>query len=136
MTDKYDAEWARGVINNGMGKAQSFMDNPELIDSLLNQLQEKLEGLPEAMLGAFKNVPLMVQMVKSYINKEYTDVSPKVIVSLISAFLYLVKKNDIIPDYIPVIGLADDLAVIGLVMIINEPELKAYAAWHEQKPKY
>ena len=136
MTDKYDAEWARGVINNGMGKAQSFMDNPELIDSLLNQLQEKLEGLPEAMLGAFKNVPLMVQMVKSYINKEYTDVSPKVIVSLISAFLYLVKKNDIIPDYIPVIGLADDLAVIGLVMLINEPELKAYAAWREQKPKY
>ena len=136
MSDQYNAEWARGIIDDGMGKAKSFMDNPALLDALLDQLQEKLQGLPEAMVGAFKNVPLMIQMVKSYISKEYTDVSPKVIVSLISAFLYLVKKNDIIPDYVPVIGLADDLAVIGLVMLINEPELKAYAAWREQQPKY
>ena len=73
------------------------------------------------------------QMVKSYITREYMDVSPKVIISLVSAFIYFVKKKDIIPDDIPIVGYVDDLAVATVAMAINEPELKAYAAWREQQ---
>ena len=65
--------------------------------------------------------------------REYTEVSPKVVISLVSAFLYLVKKDDLISDAIPIIGMADDVAVVAVVMAINEPELEAFAAWREQQ---
>ena len=133
MAEQFSAEWAKGVIDENLQKAQSFIDNPEQINGLLEQLQEKITGLPETVSKAFMNVPVMAQMVKSYVTREYTEVSPKVIVSLVATFLYLVKKNDIIPDDIPVLGFADDVAVATVAMAINEPELTAFAEWQAQQ---
>lgn len=132
MANQYSMEWARGVVDNGVKKAQGLIDDPDQIDGLLQELQDKMKGLPDSATNAFNNVPLMADMVKSYVTREYTNVSPKVIISLVSAFLYLVKRNDIIPDNVPIIGMADDLAVAAVAMMINEPELKAFAAWREQ----
>lgn len=132
MANQYNMEWARGVVDNGVKKAQGLIDDPNQIDGLLQELQDKMKGLPDSATNAFNNVPLMADMVKSYVNREYTNVSPKVIISLVSAFLYLVKRNDIIPDNVPIVGMADDLAVAAVAMMINEPELKAFAAWREQ----
>ena len=73
----------------------------------------------------------MVALIKSYINKTYTNVSVKVIATMVSALLYLIKKNDIIPDNIPVIGRADDLAVLGFALKLCEPQLKAFKAWRD-----
>lgn len=132
MAEQFSAEWAKSTIENGVQKAQSFIDDPEQINALLEELQEKLMGLPDTISKAFENVPVMAQMVKSYVTREYTDVSPKVIISLVSAFVYLVKKNDIIPDDVPIVGYADDLAVATVAMAINEPELQAYSEWRAQ----
>ena len=131
MAEQFSAEWARGIIDEGVGKAKGIIDDPEQLNGLLQDVQEKLKGLPDTITNAFNNVPLMASMVKSYVTREYTEVSPKVIISLVSAFVYLVKQKDLIPDDIPVIGFADDLAVATIAMAINEPELKAYAAWRE-----
>jgi uncharacterized membrane protein YkvA (DUF1232 family) len=132
MSEQFSAEWAKGIIDDNVQKAQSFMDNPEQIEDLLGQLQEKLDSLPNAATNAFKNVPVMAQMVKSYVTREYTAVSPKVVASLVAAFVYFVKKNDIIPDSVPLFGYADDLAVAAVAMVISEPELKAFAEWQAQ----
>ena len=133
MAEQFSAEWAKGIIDDNIQKAQTFIDDPEQINGLLEELQQKLEGLPDTVSNAFNNVPVMAEMVKSYVTREYTDVSPKVIVSLVGAFVYLVKKNDIIPDSVPIIGFADDLAVATVAMMINEPELRAFADWKAQQ---
>ena len=133
MAEQFSPEWAKGVIDENLQKAQSFIEDPEQINGLLEELQEKITGLPDTVKNAFMNVPVMAQMVKSYVTREYTDVSPKVIVSLVAVFLYLVKKNDIISDDIPIVGYADDLAVAAVAMAINEPELTAFAEWRAQQ---
>ena len=78
------------------------------------------------------DVPLMISMIRSYITKEYTAISPKVIVSLVAAIIYLLAGKDIIPDKVPVVGYADDLAVFAAAFLVNEPELNAYSQWREQ----
>ena len=93
------------------------------------QIKQQVADLPETFTGAMANVPLMAEMVKSYITKEYTNVSPKVVASLVAVFLYLVKQKDIIPDNVPVLGIADDLAVVAAAMKLNEAELTDYANW-------
>ena len=133
MAEGFSAEWARGVISGGVDKAKGFVEDPEKMEGLLDSLKEKLKGLPDTVGTAFQNVPLMASMVKSYVTREYTDVSPKVIISLVSSFIYLVKQKDIIADTVPLLGLLDDLAVATVAMAICEPELKAYAEWCEHK---
>ena len=41
----------------------------------------------------------------------------------------------LIPDSIPIIGIADDLAVMGLALKLSEPELKAFTQWREEQGK-
>ena len=132
MAEKFNMDWARGVIDSSMEQAKGFVENPEQMNGLLQQLQDMLANLPESTMAAFKNVPLMASMVKDYITRAYTEVSPKVVISLVSAFLYIVKKKDLISDSIPIVGLLDDISVVTLVMSICEPELKAYAAWRAE----
>ena len=73
----------------------------------------------------------MISMIRSYITKEYTAVSPKVIATLVAAIIYLLKGKDLISDKIPVLGMTDDIAVLGVAMKIIEPELNAYRAWRD-----
>ena len=132
MAEQFSPEWARGIVEGGVEKAQAIMNDPQQLDELLQSLQEKLSALPETAANAFRNVPLMASMVKSYVTQEYTEVSPKVVVSLISAFVYFVAQKDLIPDSTPIVGYLDDIAVAGIAMAINEPELNAYAQWRKQ----
>lgn len=125
-------EQVKQAFDEGIVKAQEIIKDPSKVNDLLKQIQDYLEGLPIAGT-TFAKVPVMVSMVKSYITKEYTDVSPKVIVSLISAFIYLVNKKDLIPDNIPLVGRLDDIALIGLALNACSKELDAYTAWKEGK---
>lgn len=123
-------EDAKNMVEKGVGEAQELLKNPSKIDDLLVQLEEKLKGVPVAG-DLLSSVPLMISMVKSYVNGSYKEVSPKVIASLVAAFLYLLKGKDLIPDGIPLLGYADDIAVLGVALKICEPELKAYSAWRD-----
>lgn len=131
MAEQLSVDQAREIIENGIAQAQELLSDPAKIEQLLQQLQEKLKELPAGAGEALSNIPLMAQMVKSYVTKEYSEVSPKVVASLVSAFLYLVTAKDLIRDDIPVLGIADDVAVIALAMKINEKELAAYKQWRE-----
>ena len=127
-------EQAQGFLNKGIKEAQELIGNPSQVDELLVQLEEKLKTVP-TIGETLSDLPLMIAMVKAWITKEYTVVSPKVIASLVGAVLYLLKKKDLIPDSIPLIGIADDLAVMGLALKLSEPELKAFSQWREEQGK-
>lgn len=130
---EFNFDAAKQVVENGIGEAQSFLENPEKMDGLLDSLKAQMADLPGTVTGAFANIPTMVDMVKSYVGKEYTEIPGKTIASVVAAFIYLVKGRDIIPDNIPLLGLVDDIAVVTAVLKLNEPEFEKYRAWKAQK---
>ena len=125
-------EKARGLLEEGTEEAQELIQNPSKVDEILVQLEEKLKEVP-AIGSTLADLPLMISMVKAWVKKEYTVVSPKVIACLVGAVIYLLKGKDLIKDSIPVLGIVDDLAVMGLALKLSEPELKAYAEWRTGK---
>ena len=125
---EFNMDQAQELLNKGISEAEDIIRNPSKVDEILIQLEEKLKTVP-AIGETLSGLPLMIAMVKAWIKKEYTVVSPKVIACLVGAILYLLKKKDLISDNIPLIGIADDLAVMGLALKLSEPELKAFAEW-------
>ena len=132
MASSFSMEQARVILDSGMAQAQELIQNPPKMDELLVQIEAKLKEVP--VIGeSLANLPLMISMIKSYVTKEYTEVSPKVIALMVSALLYVLKKKDIIPDSIPVLGFVDDIAVLGLALKLSEPELTAFSQWRDAK---
>ena len=129
---KFGLDKAQEVLDREIGEAEELIRNPSKVDEILMQLEDKLKAVP--VIGStLSDLPLMIAMVKAWIKKEYTVVSPKVIACLVGAVLYLVKKKDLISDSIPIVGHVDDLAVMGLALKLSEPELKAFAEWRAQQ---
>ena len=129
-----DTEKAKEILDSGMEQANELLDHPEQLQDLLIQVTDKMKTVP--VLGTVvSELPAMVSLVKSYITKEYPDVSPKVIAAAVSGFIYLIKKKDLIPDNIPVLGQLDDIAVIALALSLIKPELDAYRSWQENHPE-
>ena len=117
------------ILNKATVEAKDFINNPSRLDQLLFNVEATLNKVP--VIGeSVSELPTMIAMVKSWIKKEY-DVSYKVLATMVGAFIYAVKDKDIIPDNIPLVGRADDIAVIGLALKFVEPEVKAYKAWRD-----
>ena len=129
-----DVEKAKELLEGGMEQAGELLRQPEQLQDVLSQVTEKMKTVP--VLGTVvTELPSMVSLVRSYITKEYPDVSPKVIVAAVSAFLYLIKRKDLISDKIPILGQLDDIAVIALALSLIKPELDAYRSWRETHPE-
>ncbi len=125
-------EQVKGLLENSAAQAESILNDPSRVDEVLFQLENKLKEVP-AIGETLSDLPLMAAMVKGYVTKEYSRVSPKVIALLLGSFIYLIKKNDLISDKIPVLGIADDLAVLGLALKLSEKELNEFSEWRQDK---
>jgi len=70
-------------------------------------------------------------MVKSYVKKEYTEIPVGTLVAIISALLYFVSGLDLIPDAIPIVGFADDAAVIAFCLQKVGEDVQDYIKWRD-----
>lgn len=127
-----DKEKIQELLNESSSKVESIMKDTAALENILQSAEQKLKDIPNIGEYAAK-LPLMLSMIRSYIAKEYTEVSPKVVVSMVGALVYMLKGKDLISDKIPVIGIADDLAVLGLALQINSKELADYSKWRDEK---
>ena len=119
------------LLNESSSKVEAIMKDTAALENILQSAEQKLKDIPGVGQYAAK-LPLMLSMIRSYIAKEYTEVSPKVVVSMVGALVYMLKGKDLIPDKYPVIGAIDDLAVLGLCLQLNDRELNAYADWRKE----
>lgn len=128
----FDKEKIQELLNDSAAKVEGIMKDTAALENILQSAEKQLNNIPGIGEYAAK-LPLMFSMIRSYIAKEYTEVSPKVVVSMVGALVYMLKGKDLIPDKIPVIGAVDDLAVLGLALQLNSAELNAYSKWREEK---
>ncbi len=47
--------------------------------------------------------------------------------------VYVISPIDILPDYIPFIGVVDDLSLLGVWFASMRRDLKKFRAWEEKK---
>ncbi|MBO6046141.1 MAG: DUF1232 domain-containing protein [Erysipelotrichaceae bacterium] len=128
MPNEISVEKAKELLDGAIAQAQELMKDPSKVLVLLEEFEKKLEDIPFAG-DVIKQIKVMISMVKDFVTKKYTNVSPKVVATMVAAFFYVVRKKDLISDNIPVLGFADDIAVVVLALKFVEPELNAYAAW-------
>lgn len=132
MPGPIDMEKAKEALNGFKEQAEELLKDGSKVEELLQKAEERVKDVP-GVGNALSKFPLMLSMIRGYITKEYTAVSPKVIITMLCALIYLISSKDLIPDSKPVIGLVDDVAVITAAFVAVNPELEAYAEWRKQQ---
>jgi uncharacterized membrane protein YkvA (DUF1232 family) len=67
-------------------------------------------------------------MLSDSYNRKY-PVPKKTVLVITFALLYFISPVDIFPDIIPLIGFADDIAVLAFAASLIKDDLEKYGAW-------
>ena len=99
----------------------------------LEYFLKKAENIP--VLGSvIDDLITMVDLVDSYVKKEYLQIPTGTVVLIVAALIYVVGPFDLIPDWIPVIGYVDDVAVIMFVLRFGvDKDLDKFRVWKNKK---
>lgn len=114
-----DSEW--------INKAKDFLADKEKMKYLLEQFQKFFEenGLKDVV----DNMMELFNYVKDTVFGEYNDYNLTTLLLIIGVIIYVVSPIDCIPDFIPVIGWTDDVAVVIYACKLANEELGKYRTW-------
>ena len=85
-------------------------------------------------LGKIKDdLKLLQALCLAYWRGEYRAISGKAILSIVAGLMYFLSPVDAIPDFIPVFGMLDDIAVLAWLMKVLDDELNAFRAWRNRQ---
>jgi len=132
MKKNITADEAKKALEGGFEEAKETLKDKKKMEDLLQKAEAKLREVPRvgSVLAYF---PIFVSLVRSYVAKEYTEISMSSIVAVISAIIYVCTPIDLIPDFIPVLGYLDDAAVLAVCFAWIKSDIDDYIKWRDAK---
>jgi uncharacterized membrane protein YkvA (DUF1232 family) len=115
-------------------KTNELVADNDRIKDLVKQASEKLSEITkdeDSKTTLSSNVKLLIRMVKSSISGNYNGFSYKTVFLMLFALVYFVVPTDLLPDFVPLLGFSDDLAVLYYVIGSVSDDIVAYKEWEE-----
>ncbi|MER2999595.1 YkvA family protein [Pontibacter populi] len=124
------------IFRKFVTRAGGFLAKPAKLAILLTSAYDKLIDTGSSQSGFAQVKDIMqtfIRLVKAYANGSYRAVSNKSLLVGIGVLLYLVTPLDVIPDFIPVIGLLDDISLMAWFVDAFQKEINGFRAWEQGK---
>ena len=120
------------AVDSKKAQAEYITNDEDAFAKFLKNIEETLKKIPNVG-SLLSDIPLLVSLVKSYIDGEYKEIPYNSIVAVVATLLYVISPIDIIPDIIPVVGFADDAVAVAFCMKMIHDDLEKYKAWRDQR---
>lgn len=110
---KFDKETIIEKFKSGewMDKAQSCLKTPDSLKKLSDDLSGYMNK--DGLKNVQNQLVQLYDYVKLLLTKGYYDYKDHTLVLIIAVIIYVVSPIDLIPDYLPAVGLIDDSALVG-----------------------
>lgn len=101
--------------------------NSQSLLDLVMKASAKSEGMKNSLL--VDNLRTLSRLVRNYAKGRYKVVPWATLLKIIAALVYFVSPIDFIPDLLPIIGFADDIAVVLWVVKSCADDIEKFRAW-------
>lgn len=130
-----DEDVISDTVDGMKDEAEDYVRDSEKADDLYDKATKKAEKKKSNsfLSQVWEYLTAFFRLFKAYITGEYTDIPWGSIVLITIAIIYFVNPLDLIPDPIPIIGYADDAAVIALVAFKVKFDLEKFIEWEKVK---
>lgn len=113
-------------------KATALLQDKKKVQELVKNSAEKIKTVIEKnenLKEFVDQVGLMIRMIKAQFSGEYKDFPWKSTVMVVGALLYFLTPLDLIPDFIPGLGLTDDAALVYWVYQNIKEDIEKFRQW-------
>ena len=109
--------------------ADGVVGDGKRLRDVIEQATMKMFAHADALKTILDDLQTIFRLVRAWLKGEYRDVSKKSLVVLVGALIYFLMPFDAIPDFIPVIGLTDDVAIIAMALTAAKTEVEKFREW-------
>ena len=129
---KVSAGQAEAELKKGADKVTE--DDIRKILEKQDEIERKFQG--HGPIGKFiADVKIMFSLVRDYWDGTYREVPWMSIAAIVAALAYVFSPIDLLPDFIPFVGLVDDAAVVAACLAMVRSDLQTYVAWKKQQAR-
>jgi uncharacterized membrane protein YkvA (DUF1232 family) len=122
-------------FRNATGKAGRYARNSGRLVELAKEVMGKLQNVGfKGNLAEFQtSVQLLIRMVKAYAAGEYKGLPWKSLISIVAVLIYFVSPIDLIPDFLPIIGITDDVALVVWLIKTLGDDVRKFSEWEKRE---
>ncbi|PJJ48669.1 uncharacterized membrane protein YkvA (DUF1232 family) [Hymenobacter chitinivorans DSM 11115] len=120
-----------------LGKAEDYIKRPTRIKQLLNDAYQKASDKNDVGTmahEAWENLQILFRLIKTSVSGEYTGLPTPTIIAAVAVVIYFLSPIDLIPDFIPVLGLLDDVALVAWFTSTLTGEMDKFKEWERTRP--
>ncbi len=122
-------------FKKAFNKAKNLIHEKKRLGQALSKGIEKAKKNQSKLREVWTDFIALFRMIKAWSKGDYQKIPWKIIASATAAILYFINPLDLIPDFIPAIGLIDDLSIIQFVLMSVNSELKSFLDWENEQNK-
>ncbi len=78
-----------------------------------------------------ERITTLSRMVKAYATGQYRIIPWASILKIIASLIYFISPIDLIPDFLPLVGLSDDLALVMWLFTSLKTDIDNFIAWEK-----
>jgi uncharacterized membrane protein YkvA (DUF1232 family) len=125
---------ASGIFKKFLHRAEEYLQKPSRIKDLISDTYKKATEKKDVGTLAhevWESLQTLSRLIKAAVGGEYTGIPTTTIVGGIAVLLYFLSPIDLVPDFIPVIGLLDDVALLAWFMSSIKAEMDKFNDWEK-----
>lgn len=111
--------------------AIGLLEGKDNLTGFLQKVSGKLEG--GALSEYTGRVGAAVRLIRAYIKGEYREIPKEKIGLLLAALVYFVMPIDGLPDFIAMLGLVDDAALLAWTFGVVGDEIERFEEWEKSE---
>ena len=120
-----------------LSAAEGYIRQPTRLKSLLTDAYKKASQKNDVGTlahEAWETLQTMFRLIKASMSGEYKGVPTTTVAAAVAVLVYFLSPIDLIPDFIPVIGLLDDVALVAWFSMTLKGEMDRFHEWELTRP--
>ncbi|MBC7447939.1 MAG: DUF1232 domain-containing protein [Hymenobacteraceae bacterium] len=120
------------IFKRVLGRAEDYVKKPLRIKQLLNDSYKKAaekKDIGQMAGDVWESLQVLFRLIGAAVSGKYHGIPTTVLLGGTAVLLYFLSPIDAIPDFIPVIGLLDDVALLAWFTGTIKDEMDRFEAW-------
>jgi uncharacterized membrane protein YkvA (DUF1232 family) len=110
--------------------AVRYARNSKSLFNLIREALNKSGGLSGKNISVFREqLGIVTRLLKAYASGEYRQLPWKTLIRVIAVLIYFVSPIDILPDFLPIVGLTDDIALMLWLFSGMKDDIEKFRQW-------
>jgi uncharacterized membrane protein YkvA (DUF1232 family) len=120
---------ASAFFRRALERAATLVSGNRRVGRLVAAASAALQGRGGALGAVRRDAQALARVAREVIAGRYRALPKRSLVAIVAALLYFLDPLDMIPDFLPLFGFADDAAVLFWVASRVRKDLDAFLRW-------